>query len=964
MKTPLSHDHPLTGPRAAATAWALDELPADERAAFEQQLDADPQLAALAEDTKTFCGLLGHTLREPVPSLAERDRAELFAAAGKPRRRKSVIWIPWAAGAAAACVAGGVWWQNQQQDSRLVANVLTTTRVMDAPAPRMLAEPAPAAAPVPGIPVVSNAVETIKPEMPKPLFAGTPLPDANPPKNLDQSVKPVLQMTVPAGVKLISAGKPATTSDPAPLGEMSLLTDGDKQGDDGYFVDLLPGKQWVQIDLGQSMEIHLIWLWHFHKQAVVFKDVVIQISDDADFQKSATVFNNDEDNSSGFGAGTDMSWVETNNGRPIPVKAVTGRYVRLYSNGRNIDDTNQYLEVEVYGRPPAATPPALIAAAAPPPAPPATPAPAEPLLAQLAQNETAPERARMDALTEVPPASGPAPAAAAPQRAKADIAAVESDITIRPEMPKPLFAGTPLPLTWAAKPARGSDLSQLASASEARSFSGESIAPPIPQESGTESYQQLAENAFRTVTKEPLSTFSIDVDTASYSNVRRFLNQGQAPPAAAVRLEELVNYFPYNYPQPVDGKPFAVNVEMTSAPWNANHRLARIALKGKEIAQGERPPANLVFLVDVSGSMDSDNKLPLVKKSLRFVVERLTDRDSVSLVTYAGVSGVALPATSGSDKARILAAIDSLGAGGSTNGASGIETAYAQAALRFHREGINRVVLATDGDFNVGTTSHGDLLSLITEKAKSGVFLSVLGYGMGNIKDDTLELLADKGNGNYAYIDSLSEARKSLAEQLNGTLVTIAKDVKIQIEFNPAVIHSYRLMGYENRMLAKEDFNDDKKDAGEIGAGHTVTALYELVPVGAPEERVTTVDELKYQQRAEVPLPVPPATPVPAANPSGETMTVKLRWKAPDADQSQLMEVPVKDAGGNIAAASQDTRWAVAVAGFASLLNDSRFPGLSWDRVRELAKAAKGEDPNGYRGEFLQLLDKAESVKR
>ena len=482
--------------------------------------------------------------------------------------------------------------------------------------------------------------------------------------------------------------------------------------------------------------------------------------------------------------------------------------------------------------------------------------------------------------------------------------------------------------------------------------------PPAKPDTAAESYQALPPNPFREVSREPLSTFSIDVDTASYANVRRFLDRGQAPPPAAVRLEELVNYFPYEAAPPVDGKPFAVHVDITAAPWQAQHRVARVVLKGREVPQSERPAANLVFLVDVSGSMQDTNKLPLVKQSLRFVVERLTDRDTVSLVTYAGQSGVALPATSGADKPRILAAIESLGAGGSTNGAGGITMAYDEAARNFRREGINRVILATDGDFNVGVTSHGDLQQLITEKARSGVFLSVLGYGMGNTKDDTMELLADKGNGNYAYIDSLSEARKALGEQFSGTLVTIAKDVKIQIEFNPAVVRSYRLLGYENRLLAKEDFNDDRKDAGEIGAGHTVTALYEIVPVGAAPVPVA-VDGLKYQPNPEpAPAAVPPSGPA-----SDETMNVKLRWKAPDSDTSQLMEVPVKDDGRPLAQAAPEMRWALAVAGFASLLRDARLQALTWDDVRQLASSAKGADPHGHRGEFLRLIDKAESLR-
>lgn len=492
------------------------------------------------------------------------------------------------------------------------------------------------------------------------------------------------------------------------------------------------------------------------------------------------------------------------------------------------------------------------------------------------------------------------------------------------------------------------------------------LVPPAGADaaSGSESYQSLPENPWMAVGQAPLSTFSIDVDTASYANVRRFLNRGGAPPPEAVRLEELVNYFPYNYAPPVDGKPFAVHVEMTSAPWNARHRIARIALKGKEIHAGERPAANLVFLVDVSGSMQDENKLPLVKQSLRFVVDRLTERDTVSLVTYAGESGVVLPATSGGDKPRIVAAIESLGAGGSTNGAGGITSAYAEAARNFRAEGINRVILASDGDFNVGVTSHEQLQQLITDKAKTGVFLSVLGYGMGNTKDDTMELLADKGNGNYAYIDSLSEARKALGEQFSGTLVTIAKDVKIQIEFNPAKVGRYRLLGYENRMLAKEDFNDDRKDAGEIGAGHTVTALYEIIPAGVADEPVVT-EKLKYQPAAEAP---PAAAPVPAATVTGpvsdETMTVKLRWKAPDKDVSELMEMPVKDAGTALGEAGPETRWALSVAGFASMLRHSQFAGMTWNDIRSLAASAKGDDPHGYRGEFLQLIDRAASTSR
>jgi len=1014
-------------PKTLATAYALGEMSDAERAAFEAQMESDPALAALAEETKGFCALLDDSLCEPVPSLAEENRAALLTAANRKRKSRTAILIPWLAAGAAACVTGGFLFHHwsQKPDGGLVAS-RSTGSVYDmmktapdagasvtppaepekakagfarAPGNDLRYQPtlaiapaiAPVSAPAPEVPAAPAAETvsvstlpqiTIKPAMPKPLFAGTPLPNNNPPQNLDKSGRPVLEMRVPADTVLVSKGAAVTSSDEAPLGELSWITDGDKEGDDGYFVDLLPGKQWVHIDLGKSFEIHLLWVWHFHKQAVIYKDVVVQVSDDPAFKTATTVFNNDYDNSAGFGLGTDLSWVETNNGRAMPVSGLKARYIRLWSNGRDIDDTNQYIEVEVYGREPGTSPP------------------------MLAMNETKGEVAQAgeknglakQPAAEASAASGPAPAAK------------PATITVLPAMPKPLFAGTPLPNSnpppnldrrragygGGYGTGRGAGIgsgygpgsrgmpakSALASApatttpapeylyKESDGFEGAKVAErrdyavPMPERAaGAESYAALPENPFLGVMKAPLSTFSIDVDTASYSNVRRFLNMNQAPPPEAVRLEELVNYFPYDYAQPVDGKPFAVHVEMTSTPWNAQHRLARIALKGKEIHPGERPSANLVFLVDVSGSMQSENKLPLVKQSLRFVVERLTEKDTVSLVTYAGDSGVALPATSGADKARIMAAIDGLGAGGSTNGAGGINSAYAEAAKNFRKEGINRVILATDGDFNVGVTSHGDLQRLIEEKRATGVFLSVLGYGMGNTKDDTMELLSNKGNGNYAYIDSLSEARKALGEQFSGTLVTIAKDVKIQIEFNPAVIRSYRLLGYENRILAKEDFNNDKKDAGEIGAGHTVTAIYELVPVGAAGEPVGTVDNLKYQQPKITESAPAPAPEVPAEV-SGETMTVKLRWKAPDADVSQLMEVPVQDAGAKIADASPETKWAVAVAGFASRLRSSQFAGMSWEDIRTLAKAGKGTDPNGYRGEFLQLLDKAESVRR
>jgi autotransporter-associated beta strand protein len=484
--------------------------------------------------------------------------------------------------------------------------------------------------------------------------------------------------------------------------------------------------------------------------------------------------------------------------------------------------------------------------------------------------------------------------------------------------------------------------------------------PPVP---GSQTYRPIIENPFTYVAQEPLSTFSTDVDTASYANIRHFLNTNQRPPADAVRLEELINYFPYSYEPPADDKPFAVHVDVVEAPWQPLHRLARIGLKAREI-HDERRAGNFVFLLDVSGSMSPPERLPLIKQGLRMLVEQLREDDRVSIVTYAGESGVALESTSGAEKEKITQAIERLKAGGSTNGASGIALAYEQAKLNFKKDGINRVILATDGDFNVGVSNVQQLEALIAEKAKTGVFLSVLGVGTDNLHDHTMQTLADRGNGNYHYLDSLSEARKVLVDQMAGTLVTVAKDVKIQVEFNPAQVAAYRLIGYEKRMMAKQDFNNDKKDAGEIGAGHTITALYEIVPASLkyPDGKAL-VDDLKY-----APKPAEPAAetaPSSNKNPasSNELMTVRLRYKAPDGDKSQLMEQPVTDPGKKLSDAPKDFKFAVSVAGFGMLLRDSQQRGdLSWDLVRNLAQQGKGEDPNGYRGEFLQLIDKARSV--
>lgn len=468
-------------------------------------------------------------------------------------------------------------------------------------------------------------------------------------------------------------------------------------------------------------------------------------------------------------------------------------------------------------------------------------------------------------------------------------------------------------------------------------------------EFNTESYAHQEENPFLAAQTNPLSTFSIDVDTASYANVRRMLALGQKPPKGAVRLEELINYFNYDYPDPEGGVPFSVTTESAACPWAPKHTLLSIGVQGMRVPNKQLPPRNLVFLIDVSGSMQPANKLPLLKQSLMALLQTLDARDRVSIVVYAGSSGLVLQPTSGARKDAIRESLARLEAGGSTNGASGLELAYKTAQATFQKNGINRVILCTDGDFNVGTTSQSDLVQLIEEKRKSGVFLSVLGFGMGNYKDSTMELLADKGNGNYAYIDSLNEARKVLVEQGGGTLMTIAKDVKLQIEFNPAKVGGYRLLGYENRILRSEDFNNDKKDAGEIGAGQSVTALYELIPPGEPIPD-SKVDALKYQKPA-------------ATSGGGEIATVKVRYKAPDGDVSKLLEFPVSQAAVAFEKASTNLRFSTSVASFGMLLRESAYKGdTTYAQVLQWAESARGDDREGYRAEFVKLVQNAASL--
>lgn len=466
----------------------------------------------------------------------------------------------------------------------------------------------------------------------------------------------------------------------------------------------------------------------------------------------------------------------------------------------------------------------------------------------------------------------------------------------------------------------------------------------------TEAYDVINENNYKEVLSDPLSTFSIDVDRASYSNVRRFITQNTLPHKDVVRIEEMINYFDYEYPQPKSGEPFSINLEMNKCPWNEEHKLLMIGLQGEEVSTEKIPASNLVFLIDVSGSMSSANKLPLLKQSFKILVDKLREEDRVAIVVYAGAAGLVLPSTSGKEKSKIMASLDLLQAGGSTAGGEGIKLAYKVAKENFIKEGNNRVILATDGDFNIGASSDAEMVSLIEDKRKDGVFLTVLGFGMGNYKDSKMEKISNAGNGNYAYIDNIMEAKKIFGKELWGTIYTIAKDVKFQIEFNPSIVKAYRLIGYENRILNKEDFNDDKKDAGDIGSGHTVTALYEVI-LADSKEQINNVDKLEYQANKVID--------------SKNLMTVKLRYKKPSEDISNLIvkrytknELEKSEVSPNFALAS-------SVAEFGMLLRDSEHKAnSSFGNVLTLAKLSKGLDTNGYRSDFIKMVETASLLSR
>ncbi|GGB87174.1 hypothetical protein GCM10011325_13440 [Dyadobacter sediminis] len=472
----------------------------------------------------------------------------------------------------------------------------------------------------------------------------------------------------------------------------------------------------------------------------------------------------------------------------------------------------------------------------------------------------------------------------------------------------------------------------------------------LKQRTTTESYSPITEKGFQYAEREPVTTFSADVDRAAYSNVRRFLNSGQMPPVDAVRIEEMINYFAYEYAQPKDEHPLSVKTELTDSPWNPGLKLLHIGLQAKSVSTKELPASNLVFLIDVSGSMSDENKLPLLQQAFKLLTDQLRSQDKISIVAYAGAAGVILPPTAGNENMKIREALENLEAGGSTAGGEGIELAYKLAKENFLPKGNNRVILATDGDFNVGVSSESDLQKLIEEKRKDGIFLSVMGFGMGNYKDSQMETLADKGNGNYAYIDNIQEARKEFVEEFGGTLFTVAKDVKFQIEFNPQHVQAYRLIGYENRALQNEDFNNDKKDAGEMGAGHTVTALYEIIPTGFKSDYISQTDALKYQKKN------PSAT-----EKSDEMLTLKIRYKNPDDEKSRLFDLPVKNLNAPFAAASENLRFAASVAEFGLLLRNSEYKGsASYRTVIQNAKNALGKDEEGYRSEFIKLVKTAE----
>jgi Ca-activated chloride channel homolog len=534
------------------------------------------------------------------------------------------------------------------------------------------------------------------------------------------------------------------------------------------------------------------------------------------------------------------------------------------------------------------------------------------------------------------------------------------NITMKPEMillEDEIVTGYEVKKEKAARPGAVYDMMSVPSVSIAAGGRGFNRYNP---QFNTEGYAAVNENGYKNVHNNPLSTFSIDVDNASYSNIRRFINLGELPPPDAVRIEEMINYFKYDYPEPDGDHPFSVYTELATCPWNKKHLLFQVGLKGKSVDKSTLPPSNLVFLLDVSGSMEDPNKLPLLKSAFGMLVNELRSNDRVAIVVYAGAAGLVLESTPGNRKEMIMRAIDNLHAGGSTAGGAGLKLAYSEAQKNFIKGGNNRIILATDGDFNVGESSNGGMERLVEEERDRGIFITVLGFGMGNVKDDKMEIIADKGNGNYAYIDNLQEARRVLVREFGGTLFTIAKDVKFQIEFNPLKVESYRLIGYENRLLNDEDFNDDRKDAGEMGSGHNVTALYEIVPAGSDEER-PSIDPLRYQ-RSEVTEKYQSDYETRISD--KEFLNIKIRYKKPDGKTSMLLEKPVKGGVKEIGFASENLRFAAAISEFGMILRTSEFKGNSTlEAAINLAGGARGEDEEGYRAEAIRLMKTVRDLK-
>ncbi len=1039
------------------TAYALDELPPEERAAFEAELQADPGLRTEADEMKKFCALIDaqvHQITGEKPELTVEQRVKVlreFTHDASPKKAAPSVWRHpafWVPTAIAACTTGLL--------------IVTLQHIRHEPAERLVAE---RQAPLTTEDIrVTSEIRPGKEQAPRP---GTSAMPASPPPGLALNVTPsgvpsLPGMPAPAPVPSMGLPLALTTDfsrDDLPMlalndAEAALPAYDNRKSKNQPPVSATPGSR-DHFFLGnrRSLRLYMMPALEADSGAPAGREVVAESltaspastgdlvelllgfptyngslpamvgrvpwDDGSDLSFSGIVALGDMlpyQHLTLFGNNSYVGGVEISAGDPVvvsgngsdplmtklgagtlvlnggaaspePVAGQKAEFLKKKEAGLvNFGGTVSPAPVTGTGGVPAETPAAItIGSSSPPAAPAAGQPPGGPADANVsgvgtmvppATTSPAPVIAAAPAAPAAPPASMPSPAQPMRSRSATPAASPAKSAITRSGG----GSGGGLGHGYALVPAPGdkrrlpgiiTDAPPRAELHGDAQLDESELTARRNTVSGGETYSAIHENPFESVAQQPLSTFSIDVDTASYANVRRFLNDGTRPPGDAVRLEELINYFPYDYEAPAEGgKPFAVTVDTADAPWQPEHRLVRIALKGRDVAK-ERGPANFVFLVDVSGSMSSPDKLALVKQSLLMLTKKLTDTDHVAIVTYAGESGVALESTPGSERTRIEDAIERLHAGGSTNGASGIRLAYEQAERHFEKEGVNRVILCTDGDFNVGISKPEELEKLIKEKAKSRVFLSVLGFGTGNLKDRTMETLADKGNGNYAYIDSLGEARKVLVEQMNATLITIAKDVKIQVEFNPAQVASYRLLGYENRILAKEDFNNDRKDAGEIGAGHTVTALYEVVPVGA--QLLTSagrpmVDSLKYGPKPVTPMPAPAAPAAPqegAAAPglSTELLTVKLRYKQPSADSSELIEVPVTDKKQKLSESPRDFQFAASVAGFGMLLRNSPHAGeLSWDMVRELALKGKGEDPQGYRGEFLQLIDKARGL--